>query len=100
MEWPKLTHSKLTLQSFNLWFLELKMRELLMSISIKLRLKTKKEVNLLGIKIDKELTFKSHIGGLCRGASKKLDALRRIWKVLTAEKAKLLANAFISREFN
>ena len=57
------------------------------------------EVMLLGVKIDKQLKFKSHIEELCRKAAYKLHALRRIRKYLTVEKAKLLANAFINSQF-
>ena len=64
------------------------------------KIKNSNEVTLLGIKIDKDLTFKKHIGELCRRASYKLHTLRRIKKYLTVEKAKLLANAFINSQFN
>ena len=54
-------------------------------------IKNSNEVTLLGIKIDKNLTFKKHISELCRSASYKLYTLRRIRKYLTVEKAKLRA---------
>ena len=54
------------------------------------------KVTLLGVKINKQLKFKSHIEELHRKAVYKLHALRRIRKYLTVEEAKLLANAFIS----
>ena len=55
---------------------------------------------LLGIKIDKKLTFKQHIEDLCRKAQYKVHALRRKRKVLTIEKTKILGNAFICSQFN
>ena len=55
---------------------------------------------MLGITIDKKLTFKQHIGNLCRKAQYKLHALRRIRKFLTIEKAKTLGNAFIDSQSN
>ena len=58
------------------------------------------EVELLGITIDKALNFKKHIEHLCRTAQYKLDALRRIRKYVTVDKAKLLRNAFIDSHFN
>ena len=64
------------------------------------KLKNSNKVTLLGIKIDKNLTFKKHISELCRRASYKLHTLLRIRKYLTVEKAKLLANAFINSQFN
>ena len=38
------------------------------------------EVELLGLTIDKELNFSTHIDKLCRNAQYKLHALRRIKK--------------------
>ena len=60
------------------------------------KIESSTEVTLLGVKIDKQLKFKSHIEELCRKAAYKLHALRRIIKYLTVEKAKRLANAFIN----
>ena len=54
----------------------------------------------LGIVIDNQLKFKKHIENLCKKASFKLHALRRIRKFLTTEKARILANAFINSQFN
>ena len=51
------------------------------------KIKNSNEVVLLGLKIDKNLTFKKHVRKLCIRASYKLQALRRIRKYLTAEKA-------------
>ena len=58
------------------------------------------EVKLLGITIDNELKFEKHIEDLCKKASYKLHALRRIRGYLTVEKARILVNAFIDSQFN
>ena len=58
------------------------------------------EVKLLGITIDYDLKFKKHINELCRKASYKLHALQRRKRYLSADKANLLANAFIDSQFN
>ena len=55
---------------------------------------------MLGITIDKKLTFKQHVENLCRKAQYKLHVLRRIRKFLTIKKAKMLGNAFIDSQFN
>ena len=44
------------------------------------------EVELLGLTIDKELSFSKHIDKLCRNSQYKLHALRRIRKYLSLEK--------------
>ena len=57
------------------------------------------EVELLGIVTDNQLKFNIDIANICRKASFKLHALRRIHKFLTVEKAKILANAVIHSQF-
>ena len=54
------------------------------------------EVKLLGITIDNQLKFKKHIEELCKKASYKLHALRRIRGYLTVEKARILANLLLN----
>ena len=51
---------------------------------------------MLGLTIDNCLNFKDHIDTLCRNASYKLHALRRIRKDLTPDKGKVFYNAFIN----
>ena len=58
------------------------------------------DVTLLGVMIDKNLTFKKHIDNLVRKAQYKLHALRCIRKFYTIEKAKILCNDFIDSQFN
>ena len=58
------------------------------------------KVMLLGLTIDNCLNFKDYIDTLCRNASYKLHALRRIRKYLTSDKAKVLHNAFINSQFS
>ena len=58
------------------------------------------KVILLDLTMDNYLTFKDHIDTLCRNASYKLHALRRIRKYLTPDKAKVLYNAFINSQFS
>ena len=64
------------------------------------KINNSREIELLGIVIDNQLKFKKHIEKLCKKASFKLHALRRIRKFLTVEKARILANAFINSQFN
>ena len=77
--------------------MEVKTKGVSISLLITFKLKTR---TLLGIKIEKNLTFKKHISEFCRRAPYKLHTLRRIRKYLTIEKAKSLANAFINSQFN
>ena len=63
------------------------------------KIESSNEVTLLGVKIEKQLKFKSHIEELCRKAAYRLHALLRIRKYLTVEKAKLLVNASINSQF-
>ena len=65
-----------------------------------IKIRESQKVILLGLTIDNCLTFKDHIDTLCRNASYKLHALRRIRKYLTPDKAKVLYNAFINSQFS
>ena len=99
-EWFKINSLKANLGKFQFMVLRNK-DERSFNIHINnVKIKNSNEVTLLGIKIDKDLTFKKHIGELFRRTSYKLHTLRRIRKYLTVEKAKLLANAFIYSQFN
>ena len=55
---------------------------------------------MLGITIEKKLTFKQHVENLLRKAQYKLHTLRSIRRFLSIEKAKILGNAFIASQFN
>ena len=50
-----------------------------------IKIRESQKVMLLGLTIDNCLTFKDHIDALCRNASYKLHALRRIRKYLTKQ---------------
>ena len=63
-------------------------------------IKESDEVEVLGITINKALNFKKHRESLCRTAQYKLHALSRIRKYLTLDKANLLGNGFIDRQFS
>ena len=51
-------------------------------------------VKLLGIKIESELIFNTHIEILCRKASQKSNALSRLCSIIPFEKRKILMQAF------
>ena len=58
------------------------------------------EVKLLGVKIDKKLSFKNHIKEICVKANNKINALRRIRQFVSLQKSKLLYTAFVKSAFN
>ena len=57
-------------------------------------------VKLLGILIDKELTFEDHINWLLKKANQKLHALMRVSKYMNQEKLRILLKTFIESQFN
>ena len=65
-----------------------------------INLPSKNEVILLVITTDYELKFNKHIKLLCKRASFKLSAFRKIRKYLGIGKARILANVFIESQFN
>ena len=57
-------------------------------------------VKLLGIAIDDKLNFDKHITELCKKATAKTNALRRIVYYIDDNKAKLLFNTYFNSTFN
>ena len=55
---------------------------------------------LLGLTIDKKLTFEKHLDCMCKKASSKVSALARMIKFIPLEKKKILMKAFIESQFS
>ena len=58
------------------------------------------EEKLLGITLDKQLSFKTHVQSLCKKAGQKLHALSRISYLLDTDKLKHIMRAFILSQFS
>ena len=58
------------------------------------------QVDLLGLKIDNRLSFKSHISAICKKAAKQLNTLKRLGSFLNISQSKVLAQSFIMANFN
>ena len=58
------------------------------------------QVDLLGLKIDNRLSFKSHISAICKKAAKQLNALKRLGNFLNISQPKVLAQSFIMANSN
>ena len=72
-------------------------------IPIKIRedlIESETQVDLLGLKIDNRLSFKSHISAICKKAAKQLNALKRLGSFLNISQRKVLAQSFIMVSFN
>ena len=58
------------------------------------------EVTLLGITLDSKFDFNSHITKICKEASKRLNAFRRIFSYLTKAQKSTLISSFFYSHFN
>ncbi len=58
------------------------------------------EEKLLGVTIDKNLNFNSHLSILCSKVNQKVSALARVVKLLTFEKKRILLKTFIESQFS
>ena len=65
-----------------------------------LDVKNSREEELLGVKIDSKVPFENHVSSLCKKASQKLHALRRVVKFMDLAKGKSLMKAFIATQIN
>ena len=63
-------------------------------------IESSKSVELLGLTIDNNLTFKDHVTYLCKKGNQKLHALARISKYMSFEKRKLIMKTFVEFQFN
>ena len=63
-------------------------------------IETSDQVELLGIKLDKNLNFSEHVSDLLKKANQKLHALARISKYLSKDKLKIIMKTFIQSQFN
>ena len=63
-------------------------------------IKSSKCEKLVGVNIDNNLTFETHVESLCKKASQKLNALLRVTWSLNFDQRKLLLNAFITSHFS
>ena len=58
------------------------------------------EEKLLGVTVDKDLSFKNHLGSLCKKASQKLHALARKSKFMDTDRIVLMMNTFVMSQFS
>ena len=65
-----------------------------------LPIKSSKEVEVSGIKIDNSLNLNNHLKSICRKAGQKLNALLRISSNLSMKQKNLLYKLMIKSQFN
>ena len=73
------------------------------NLSVKLGgevIKSTNSVKLLGIQIDKDLNFTSHVSELIKKGNQKLHALARIFNYLSEDKLRIIMKTFIQSQFN
>ena len=58
------------------------------------------EEKLLGVTIDKNLNFNSHLSLLCKKVSQKVTALARVVKLISFDKKRILLKTFIESQFS
>ena len=64
------------------------------------RISNTDSVDLLGVKIDKNVDFTEHVTQLCKKGNQKLHALARISRYLNEDKLKIIMKTFIQSQFN
>ena len=58
------------------------------------------EKELLGVTVDKNLKFGTHVNNICKTASGKLTALARMARIMPLNKKKLLMSSFVQSQFS
>ena len=65
-----------------------------------IEIKGSEKENLLGVLIDKRLTFEPHVKRLCNKVSQKLNALARVSHYINFEQRRMIMKAFITSQFS
>ena len=81
-------------------FITNRQNPLSLTLNENLNIKSTNCVKLLGINIDSELNFKTHINFICKKANQKLHALARVSNSMDIEKRKVLFHAFFQSQFS
>ena len=63
-------------------------------------IKNSQEEKILGVIIDNELNFQSHINSICKKANQKLNALFRISNNMMPSQRNILIDSYIKSQFN
>ena len=98
-EWLKNNYMKLNEEKCNL----INFSKSNINTSLKIdntTIKPSKEQKLLGISVDKNLSFKGHVESLCKKASQKLHALSRISNYMDDRQVKQTMNVLILSQFS
>ena len=98
IEWFQNNYMKLNEDKCHLLISGLKYEVLWANIEGK-RIWESTENKLLGLHIDRDLRFTSHVSKICTKAGQKLTAISRIAKFMSIEKRKLLINSFFKSQF-
>ena len=98
IEWFKQNYMKLNERKCHLLISGFKHEVLWANIGGKKTWESKEE-KLLGLYIDRDLTFTSHIANICAKAWQKLTAISRIAKFVSLEKHRILIKSFFESQF-
>ena len=100
LTWFDLNHMKANPNKFNL--IVFSGRNQYEEVTMRLRnieIKSMSEVKLLGITLDKNLNFKSHINNLCKKAARQVNAMSRLSHVLSTTTKMSVFNSFVKSNF-
>ena len=101
IEWFASNQTKANPEKFQAIAIGKKSRKLNLKFDINsTEIKCDDEVKLLGVNVDYDLMFDSHIASLCKKASRQLNVLKRIGKYLNLQCRLMIYHTFILSNFN
>ena len=98
-EWFENNSIKLNLDKCHLFVSGFKYENVWAKIG-KTKIWESKKQKLLGVEIDRTLSFDEHIASLCRKAGKKLSVLARLSNFICTNKKRVLMKAFTESQFD
>ena len=84
---------------FQLMFLGLEENNFTINMADKV-ITSQNQIEILGITIDKKLSFSAHIKRICKSANNKICAILRLRNLMSIEQTKLLVNAHVLSHFH
>ena len=101
MRWFEVNNMKANASKFQVMFVSRHNNNNRESITINnTEIKASHSINILGVEIDRELRFNSHIDGICSQTGKQVNAVKRLKHFLDKKSKMIIYNSYINCNFH
>ena len=101
MQWFELNRMKANASKFQVMFISRNNNKNIESITVGgQELKVSKSINILGVELDRELKYNSHMDNISRQAGKQVNAVKRMKHYLDKRTRNIIYNSYINCNFS